>query len=177
MNPAAQTQRTTYLTQHRPENLVFGFFRVSTLFLLGQLRRWELYWRSDILGMSGALGANPIACLREGSGGWHYGATARGNCSPWEGVMRKSPWKMRLREKQDNTRKLTLCVWSAASLTSSGMSEDQEVETVLISITWLAVLNPSLFLSHSCPGQGTEKDLCSFVGKFLKTASSVFFFF
>lgn len=118
------------------------------------LAHWKLKWRSHKLGVSKASSTNPIACLRERSGGWHYSTTAlqpEATAVPERESHEKIPWKIRLREKEDNTRKLTLCVWSTVSLTSSWMSPDQVVETMLISVTWLDVLNFSLFLPNFCP--------------------------
>lgn len=131
----------------------------------GLLAPWKLKWRSHKLGVSKASSTNPIACLREGSGGWHYSTTAlqpEATAVPERESHEKIPWKIRLREKEDNTRKLTLRVWSTVSLTSSWMSLDQVVETMLISVTWLHVLKFSLFLPNFCPRlRVPDKDLCS----------------
>lgn len=136
---------------------------VSFLGQAGPLARRKPNWRSHKLGVSKASSAKPN-CMPERSGGWHYSTTAlqpEATAVPARENQKKIPWKIRLREKGDNARKLTLCVWSAVSLTSSWMSQDQVVETMLLSVTWSDVLKFSLFLPNFCPQLRAEKDLCS----------------
>lgn len=80
-----------------------------------------------------------------------YSITARGNCSSWESKSWENPLENKASGEEDNTRKLSPCVWSTVSLTSTWMSMDQVVETMLISVTWLHVLKFSLLLPSFCP--------------------------
>ncbi len=108
----------------------------------------------------------------------HYSITAGGNCSSWERESHeKIPWKIRHQEKEDNTRKLTPCVWSTVSLTSSWMSLDQVVETTLISVTWLDVVQFSLFLPNFCPQLKADQCLigiCVFICRWSLIQSVLF---
>lgn len=137
---------------------------------MGLLTHYQLNWRSHKLAVSKALSTNPTTCLREGSGGWHYSTTALWLEATAVLERERKSWENPLENKalgeEDNTRKLTPCVWSTVSLTSTWMSMDQVVETMLMSVTWIQALRFSLF-SQWVP----EKNLC-FPWKVKSTVSS-----
>lgn len=139
---------------------------------------WKLNQRSHKLGVSKASSTDPIACLREGSGGWHYSTTAlqpEASAVPERESHEKIPWKIRLREKEDNTRKLTPRVWSTVSLTSSWMSPDQVVETMLISVTWPRCTQVLIVFTPTFPPQLRAAG-CLIRNCFKQSFNSQFFF-